>query len=603
MNPIINQRKNIILFVVVILLLTTGSLYAQKKELVNEIKEYLDTEQEIQVTPYRSYQNKAVLWTNIGSDSIKDWGVVFYNQGKPVDSWQYEGNLRFNSFYPSFHRLIGDGQKELGVVATPVGNKSEQVFIFNRGDSGLKLIYQATSDCEGANYYILEEDSIYNEGTFLDIDSNGTEELILYRKISSNLAKTPYWPDIYIWKDGKFVLSNEEFPNFYIPYFEIFKRAAEFEEQYPMGNHSTFYRYMEMIYKIWDESEGVKKAQFKAMLPPMEMGRKLERVLKPDDMRIYEYSRVNLDGIAPDDSIVYARNPEKEEIWVVTQQDQSADDPIKVDLPQSYYEQVNYKVKKPYLQVIGESSENKSSLTYLYEYTGGQLELRGYQKVSQGDKKAIRKIAGKTLNRSNYGSKEEVIEMALIRAATSNMALNCNGFFSESVWKENSWTLVGSKEFIQKGEEGWQNTQDLSFQINAAHYQKSLYLGLKVIDDHRFYTQESEVEVGHYDSDHLEIIFKKDGKIYKYGIFILPTEAIVVQMGKNQFDGSIKAQWLPIKTGYGVEIKIENPGIDGSFYPASILVVDRDDGETNSVMATSTLLSGNSNELGLIKID
>ncbi|AZR72658.1 hypothetical protein BBF96_04195 [Anoxybacter fermentans] len=616
----LNKIKYRILIFNLSLLIITGAVQAEEViSLKAQIQEFLNLETEIMIEKSEYGSDKVVLWVEPMEDGkgyAKNWGLVLFSGDKPVDAWFYAGPLTnsFKDFYLSFHQFTWDGRKELAVVgADPARNGWAYIFIFNLTDRGLELLYKRETNSCGGSYFV-KEDEIFNQGMFLDLDLDQIEELFVYREVKGSLSTGPYWVDIYTWDGKKFVLSNKKYPELYIPFFEAFKRAAQEEEKLPMGKHKIFYEYIAKIYEIWDEPKGAQDARELAILPPMEMGKTIKKILKEKGFRAYRVFRVDLDGSFPKDAIIWGKGIEglRNRVWIISQKNEIVSEPLQIPLLPSFFQndgEIFFTVENSQIQISRKPTDSKPGLTYLYSYSGDKLTLIGREETYLlANGQVVRRIAGQVLKKPKLGSEKEIIiKMPLFKAVQTRSPLRVDGMFSEKVWSLVETVAIEKKEQIIEGADQWGGKADLSYTIGFAYCYNSLYLSIKVKDENRIYAQESGINPKQT-SDHIEIWFRDDEKVYRYGIFILPMKTLIMEWDGEELKEpthTIHAQWMPSRDGYWMEVKIGELDLSDEIYPMTVAVWDIDDPghpEEYSLMATSPLAVEDLYTLGIIKL-
>ncbi len=590
-----NCRVNGLFIVGLIFLLLSGVVQAEEvsKSLNVQIGEMLNLgiEPEIQEAAYAG--DRVILWKEtMATGLVKNWGLILYNHGQPGDSWFYTGPLTntFLEFHLSFHQFTDDGRKELCVVGTNGSNDGwAYFFVFDISDAGIRLLYESESNSCGASYFVTSEE-IYSQGMFLDLDLDQIEELFIYHEVHGSLPQGPCWVDIFTWEDGEFVQVNERYPVFYIPFFEEFQKAAAEEEKLPMGNHRIYYEYMAKIYQIWEEDLGVQEALQKALLPPMEMGKKIEQLLAIKGYTVYQSIRADLDSVSPEDAIVWVKGSEEnqQEIWVISQKNDHAADPVILPLPINFLTtpvEISFVTAPLIIQLNRNLNGTKPDLSYCYRYTGDSVFLEGREEVSfTVNGQIIHRIMGQMYKEFNLVDQEELMfNLPLIEAHQITETIRVDGIFSENIWSRVQPVTFRRDNNIISGVTAWNDEEDLSFSLQAAYQAEALYLTLKIKDDIRIYSQNSErilLQNQDTQNDHVEIWLMESGQLRHYSIFILPMQTMVVEWSDAtaiEPTRQIKAQWMPASDGYWMELEIKGLDLSEETCSITIIVSDIDD--------------------------
>ena len=159
-----NRRYKLGVLLIVCLSLLAISLKIEaiepKLSLAEQISQMFNLETDLLVERYTYAVDEIVLWRELleGQEQlVKNWGIILFNQGKPVDSWFYTGPLtnRFQDFYLSFRQFTSEERKELIVMGTDNNyQKWAYIFIFNLTDTQMELFWERKTDWRGDSYFI-----------------------------------------------------------------------------------------------------------------------------------------------------------------------------------------------------------------------------------------------------------------------------------------------------------------------------------------------------------------------------------------------------------------------------------------------------------------
>lgn len=617
------MKHKLIFFLLISMLLVffSGNLQASdpEKSLAVQISEMFNLETDLLVKKYTYASDEVALWIEPmeGQEQlVKNWGLVLLNRGKPVDSWFYTGPLTnvFQEFHLSFHQFTPDGRKELTVVGTDNSYQGwAYFFVFNLTETSLELLIESETNRRGGGYFVKPEE-IYSQGMFLDLDLDQIEELFIYREVKGTLPLGPCWADIYSWSNGEFVKVNQKYPVFYIPFFNEFEKAAREEEKLSAGNHRLFYEYMAEIYRIWQEDKGVEEALLKASLPPLEMGKKIEKFLanKAQGYRISKLLRRDLDGVPPLDSLLWLNeiDGQSQKICLISQKDDQASEPLLLSLPADFFNipaMIEVITKPGQLQFSRSPLASTPGLAYCFAYQDS-ASLIGWEEVElKADGGFLRTVLGQMLTEyRSLDSREQLTRLPLILAKETSETINLDGIIKEDIWSKVEAVNYDQKNAVISGLDNWRGPEDLSFTLQTAYHQDTLYLSLNITDDLRKYAENSNLN---QNSDHLEIWLEDAGQIYHYQIFILPLKIEVVELKNHEFltpTHKIRGQWIPQVDGYRLEIAISGLNLDQETYPLTVIIKDAD--QVNNLVLKTTMSSslapgGADCLLGKIKLD
>lgn len=608
-------------FVVFNLLLCLLSVVASaedSKRLNEQIVEQLNLGSEVEIERYGFEKNQVLLWKEAGdvkSAYAKNWGIVLLKNEQPQHLWFYTGPMTnsFQEFHLSFHQFTQDGRKELAIVGTDEQRRDwAHFFILNLEEQGVELLHQGVTNSRGGSYFV-KSDEIYNQGMFMDLDLDQIEELFVYREVKGTSLPGPTWPDIYNWEGDKFVKTNQQYPTFYIPFFQAFKDAA-YQEELLDGNYQIYYEHMGRIYELWDEPVGVAQVKERGQLPPLEMGEQMYQMMLAGGYQTYQVVRVNLDGVNPQDAIVWGKGIEglRNQIWVVGQKKDQLVGPFSVPLTPAFFQQtqeVQIRTKGSVVQFNSSPDLQQSGFKYVYKFGDMGVELVGREERQiLLDGRVQRKIVGQVLPEVELNEEEMItVQMPLLQAVQSEEPIQVNGIFSDTGWSKVKPVLVSDESLILQGEENWQGQDDLSIGLQVVYQKADLYLGVRVTDDQKQYSPKNGVGQSRT-SDHVEFWLMDQGQLYHYGIFFLPTGVEVVQWVDGQEQKPmhvVEAQWMPISHGYWLELRIEGLDLSEEVVHFTIGVVDVDQNGVNEIetlLATSPYQVGNAESLGWILI-
>lgn len=596
-----NGYQVVIVVNLLLCFLCAGVSAGDSSRLKEQVVEQLNLGPEVTIERYGFENNQVLLWREAADGKpgyAKNWGIVLLKKEQPQHLWFYTGPMTnsFQNFHLSFHQFTQDGRKELAIVGTDEQRRDwAHFFILNLEESGVELLHQGETNSRGGSYFV-KSDEIYNQGMFMDLDLDQIEELFVYHEVKGTLLPGPIWPDVYNWEEDRFVKTNQQYPTFYIPFFQAFEAAAHQEELLD-GNYKIYYEDMAQIYELWNEPVGVLQAKERAQLPPLEMGEQMVQILRAGGYQTHRVVRVDLDGVNPRDAIVWGKGIEglRNQIWVIGQQNEHLIGPFPVPLAPSFFQQIQedqIRTKGSIIQFSSSPDSQQNGIKYVYEFGDTGMELVGREEWQMLlDGRVQRKRAGQVLPEVGRDEEEmSIVQIPLLRAVPSEEPIRVNGFFSDPGWSKVKPISVGDESLISQGIENWQGQDDLSIRLQATHQEADLYLGVRVTDDQKQYSQEEGIGQRRV-SDHVEFWLKDQGQLYHYGIFLAATGVEVIQWidGRGQKPAHmIKAQWMPVSQGYWLELRITGLDLSKEVIPFTIGVVDVDQ---NGVDQIETLLT------------
>lgn len=584
------------------LVLITGIAGAEDYQ--GRIAKMLNLGTPITVERFQNGSDEVDLWVegdDLGQGVAKNWGVFYYSGGKYADSWFYTGTMTnvFQKFYVSFHNFTKDSVKEVALVGEKQGGDGQvRVFVFNLAKKKLQLLYQCDNDIRGTSFSG-QPDKACKQGFYSDLNKDQVEELLVYRELRGTFLQSVYWTDIYSMKESAPTLVNKYYPTFYSSILKTLEKMAADEFKLPDGNHRQFYEYLARGYDYTNKPTDAAAAREKANVPAGKMGEKMLAALHVKGYRAYQMTRVDIDGILPMDAVVWARgNGKKDQFWIVCGSNDIINEPQVVPLPQEFFAtsgEIVYSVKASQLWFCRKPTTTKNGVAYLYTYEPtGTLVLAGTEELRLQKGQTLRVVTGQVFNGSGLSNEKITYnQTAFLKASPCSIAPALDGVGNETDWQNAQGVVIASKEQIVQGaREQWKGTDDLSFSAKALYRGNTLYFFIKVKDDSRIFWDTNWLE-SNPATDHVEIYLAEKEKIYRYGIFILPTSTLVWEMVGTEMRKpltQIRAQWMPAIDGYWLEVEIPGLTLTGDTYSVTLAVADTDnlsDPGQRLVMATS----------------
>lgn len=573
----------------------------------------------ITVERFQNGTDEVDLWVegdDLGQGVAKNWGVFYYSSGKYVDSWFYTGPLTnvFRKFYVSYHNFTKDSIKEVALVGEKAsGDGMTRIFIFNLAKKKLQLLYQCDDDMRGTTLQAQPEKAC-KQGFYRDLNKDQVEELLVYRELKGTFLQSVYWTDIYSLKETAPTLVNKYYPTFYSGIQKTLEKIALDEFKLPDGNHRVFYEHLARVYDYLNKPADAAVAREKANVPAARMGEKMLAALHAKGYKAYQMMRADIDGISPLDALIWARGDgKKDQFWIIC----SANDIIKeaqvVPLPQEFFTasgEIVYDVKNTQLWFCRKPTTTKSGVAYLYTYqSNGTLVLAGTEELRLQKGQTLRVVTGQAFD--GYGMPNEKItytQAAFLKASPCAVLPMLDGVGNETEWQNAQGVVIASKEQIVQGiREQWKGADDISFSVKSLYRGNTLYFFIKVKDDSRIFWDTNWLE-SNTATDHVEIYLMEKEKIYRYGIFILPTSTLVWEMVGSELRKpalQMRAQWMPAIDGYWLEVEIPGLTLTGETYPVTLAVTDTDnlsDPAQKLVMATSAVDTTNRQSLSSIRL-
>lgn len=604
----------------VIWMLLPGNALAEDPALKAQMEKILNLGPGITVEKFQNGDDLIVLWTepaNDGKAGIKNWGLVYYVRSDIADSWFYEGRYTntFKRFLGSFQQFTGDGRKELALIGEGQdGTGWAHLFVVNLVDRKIKVIYEGESHIQTGILTRLGEGQ--TAGMFQDINRDKLMEIIAYRELRGTAGKSVYWADLYSWNGKEMTLVNKKYPEYYQKLMGELEKAAAEEEVLPKGNYRIFYEHIALIYDLRNQPKEAAAARERMLLPPLELGKYMQEFLRIQGYRVCQSYRADIDGAAPQDAVVWAKTPDgaTNQVWFVAQNSQTIHAPFTLPLPEAFFEpggEVQFTVKDRQVWAYRKPTAAKPGMGLLYRYDGAaRFTLLGTEEreVITGGR-VIRRITGETYRDPDLADRNVMVNpTSVIYPVKAQGAITVDGRFMENDWARAPVLNVNQEEQVTRGYDDWNNPTDLSYSIRSLYQGSSLYFGIKVKDEIRVYATGIGVHAG-WLSDHIEMYFVQQGKLHRYGIFILPTEAQAYEWVDGEWKAPtypVRAQWMPGPDGYWVEFEIKGLALNVEILPLTILVFDKDtaDGVNpyhDTVMATSAYKADDPETLGLIK--
>lgn len=586
-----------------------------------QIEKLLNLGTDITVEKFQNGDDVVALWTEFaegGKHSVKNWGLVYFIQGNIADSWFYEGRYTnmFQRFIGSFQQFTTDGRKELALIGEgTAGTGWARVFVFNLADRKINVLLEVQNLIQPGIFEKPGES--HTAGMFQDLNHDRIMEIVTYQELKGAAGKASYWPDLYSWSGKEMVLVNKKYPSYYQKLLGELERAALIEETLPTGNYRIFYEHMAKIYDIRNQAKEAAVLRERMLLPPQELGKRVQEFLRAQGYRIHQTFRTDIDGVNPLDAIVWAKTPDgsRNQVWFMTQSNQTFGEAVAVPLPASFFEpggDVAFTVKKEQVWAFRKPTATKPGLGFLYRYDGGtRFTLLGSEEremLTGG--KVVRRVTGETYNDPELARVKSVVSpTSVINATKSKGTITIDGRFMENDWAQAIPLLIQAEEKITRGYNDWNNANDLSYSIRSLYKGNSLYFSMKVKDEIRVYATKIGVHAG-WLSDHIEMYFVVKGQIHRYGIFILPTEAQAFERIGEEWKAPtypVTAQWMPGPDGYWVEFEMSGLPLYMDAIPMTILVFDKDtaDGVNplhDTIMSTSDFKADDPDTLGFVKL-
>lgn len=604
----------------VICFVFTGMASAEDAAFKAQVEKMLNLGPGITVEKYQNGEDVVALWTEPaegGKGVIKNWGLVYFVQGNVADSWFYEGRYTntFRRFLGSFQQCTQDGRKELALIGESTsGTGWARVFVFNLVERSILPIFEGNNQIRPE--LLVKPGESQTAGIFQDLNKDRMMEIIAYQELRGSSGKVLYWMDLYSWNGKEMVLVNKKYPDYYQRLLSELKQVALEEEQSPVGNYRIFYDYIAKIYEIRNQANEAAEARERMDLPPSDLGKRVQTLLHARGYRIYKSFRADLDGVNPLDAIVWVKLPDgsRDQIWFVTQSNQTVRDPVELLLPTAFFEpggEIIFTVNPGQVWAYRKATSAKPGLGFLYRHEGGTnfTLLGSEERELLIDGKILRKITGVTYNDPELANVKSVVNpVSVIYPTRATGPITIDGRFMENDWAKANPVYMNKEEYIIRGYDDWNNENDLSYQLRTLYRGNNLYFSIKVKDDIRVSATRVGVHAG-WLSDHIEICFMQKGKLHRYGIFILPTEAQAFEWVDEEWKAPtypVRAQWVPGPDGYWVEIELSGVIANADLIPLTVLVFDKDtaDGVNplhDTIMATSLYQSGDPETLGYVK--